>query len=291
MSLIKFKSVNRPLYDVLNKLLNFFYNDKNTFGKDFKKNGYKEIKLENLETIKLIKEEIDLQKEDSQKNLVKFKINKKIFDLLNNLIAEQKKLINYLKEYYFCPVVVSNIELRRTKYFDKSLEINSNVYSENYHVDKYVNTHVKQFIYLTDVDENSGPFSYIDKKNTKNFVKEYQYRDRFSIKIDGNKNLETKKFEKKFTGKIGSSLIVNTTECLHRAGIPVEGKHRDIITITYIAVPEKKYNDERYFFNTLKEGFFDNENSMNITKRLAKPFTKKDIFLFLFRFLKYRYFN
>lgn len=289
MNLIQFTSGNRLSYAILNKILNWFYNSKNDFDKKFRDYGYENVNLKSLNTISLIKKEIDLQKDDNQTSLLKFEINNNLFNLLSKLISEQKDLIKNLREFYSCPIVVSNIELKRTKYLDKSVEINKNVYSENYHIDKYLNTHVKQFIYLTDVDEKSGPFTYIDKKDTKKFITKYKYKNRFSINVNESQNLEKKEFEKKYIGKMGSSLVVNTTECLHRAGIPIKGNFRDIITITYVASPEAKYRNEKHFIEKFGIDFFKEEN--NFSKKLAKPNSKKEIIIFLLKYLKFKYFN
>ena len=37
----------------------------------------------------------------------------------------------------------------------------------------------------------------------------------------------------------GKSLIVNTTECIHKAGVPNFGCYRDILFITFIVTPKK----------------------------------------------------
>ncbi len=289
MKLIKFTLGNRLSYAVLNKILNFFYDNKNDFSKKFKEFGYNHINISNLGTLNLIKEEINLQEQNDRRSLIKFHINKNLQTLLDQLISEQKNVIENLKKFFSCPVVVSNIELKRTKYIDKTIEINKNIYSENYHIDKYLNIHVKQFIYLTDVDENSGPFIYIDKKNTKNFIKKYQYENRFSIDVDNVKNNSKREFENKYTGKAGSSLIVNTTECLHRAGIPLKGNYRDIITITYIASPSLNCKNEKHFMDKFGKEFFSEEN--NFSKRLAKPNSKVEMMIFLLRYLKFKFFK
>ena len=291
MNLIEFTSGNRFSYAVFNKILNFFYNYNDVFFKKFKDYGYSVVKLKNLETLQLINNEISLQKSQNEGVLIKYDINNNLIFLLDRLISEQKIFIDKLKEYFFCPVVVSNIEIKRTKFINKAenKNKNKNIYSENYHIDKYLNTHIKQFIYLSDVDKNCGPFIYIDKKDTKRFIKKYGFKNRFSLDILEGEKLINREFEKIYTGKMGSSLIVNTTECLHRAGIPVKGNFRDIITITYVAVPSAKYKNEKYFLNNFKSDFFSNKN--DISKKLAKPTQKKDLIIFFFKYLKFRLFK
>ena len=99
MNLIQFTSGNRLSYAILNKILNWFYNSKNDFDKKFRDYGYENVNLDNLNTLSLIKKEINLQKDDNQTSLIKFEINNNLFNLLSKLISEQKDLIKNLREF------------------------------------------------------------------------------------------------------------------------------------------------------------------------------------------------
>ena len=281
---------NRLLYALNNKLSNFFYkkNDlEDSFYRKFYSDGYCNLTLNEFSTLDLIRSEIKKQKIHKSEKIYNYIITNDLKNLLEKLFLEQKTFIEKLKKYFSCPVVISNVEIKRTMHFDKNLNenINKNIYSENFHIDKYLNTHVKQFIYLSDVDSNCGPFTFMNKFKTKKFIKEFNFKDRFSLNVSDQKNYKYDKFEKQFLGKFGSSMLINTTECIHRAGIPAKGKYRDIITITYVAIPSNKYNNELYFLKDLNTDFFKLNNK--ISMKFAKPSTKKELILHILRYLKY----
>ena len=97
-----------------------------------------------------------------------------------------------------------------------------------WHTDRHRTDLLKVFVYLTDVGEDCGPFTFLSKRETKNFYRR-SFEHRASIKI---KNLEG---QREFLGKAGSIALCNTTVCLHRAGVPTIGKKRDILQLLVYA--------------------------------------------------------
>ena len=76
---------------------------------------------------------------------------------------------------------------------DKKIEHNTNVYSNNYHVDYYIMNYFKMFINLQDVDETQGPMIFIQKKTQKKFITSNKYKNRSNYELKNEKELESLK--------------------------------------------------------------------------------------------------
>ncbi|MAV82144.1 MAG: hypothetical protein CMI90_01605, partial [Pelagibacteraceae bacterium] len=134
--------------------------------------------------------------------------------------------------------------------------------------------------YLNEVNKDSGPFTYLSKNDTKRFIKNYKFKNRFSNDVTKN---DYKENENYFVGKAGSSLLVNTTQCLHRAGIPKQGKYRDVLVITYVASPVIKDADPMYFCKTQNENFWNPDMEGHFSKKLAKFKNNRQAFVNLIK--------
>lgn len=282
-----FKLDNLFSYILFNKIIEIFLNKKklNCTSKNFFKTGVTKLENINIKKISDIQNELKKQIfENFEEPIFRYKIKgilkEIIIDLLKNDLNEP---INILKSLFGYNVFVTAVQVRRTQNFNKNEKFNESIYSENYHCDKYLGTHFKQFIYLNDVDKDRGPFIFLNKKNSKKFIKNENFSNRFSNDISNEKY---SKYEDYFIGQAGSSMLANTTECLHRAGIPRKSKFRDILVITYVASPLIDDHDHLYFVNKFEEKFWDNEKEGLFSKKLAKPHGIKKFFKFIFFHIK-----
>lgn len=266
-----FKKDNLFTYSLYTHFLNTFIKKKITDSatKDLFDNGFINIKEINKEFIKDIN--FELSKEilnDNEPSIIKFKITENLKIYLKQFITLKTNYsLNILKKLFKCNVYITTIQIRRTHNIDKEKFKNESIYSENFHCDKYVGTHYKQFIYLNDVSDSNGPFTYLTKSGTKKFVKKFNFKNRYTNDIVKGNYTD---YENYLIGKAGSSILVNTTECLHRAGIPHKGKYRDVIVITYVASPEISDPDPLYFEKKFQQTFWDSEREGIFSKKLAK---------------------
>jgi len=135
-----------------------------------------------------------------------------------------------LRQYYgtwFKPV---RVNMWRNHHVPPEVVGSSEVFSNYWHADPHTTDHVKLFVYLTDVTENHGPFHAITTDESKRVTRSYR-RER-----DGIPNgyvEDTVDQVIKFTGPKGSTALCNTQTNLHRAGIPAEGNHRDILQMIF----------------------------------------------------------
>ena len=122
----------------------------------------------------------------------------------------------------------------------------------------------KIFINLDNVNENQGPLNilkYPISKKTKKKLIENNYRlPDDKIKID----------EELFfinTGKKGSVLIVDSTNVLHKAGIPKKNNHRDMLLLEFVIVP--KDNANSFYLD-------ENKNDLDFYLRDDNIFSKSE---------------
>lgn len=189
----------------------------------------------------------------------------KIKDHLNNKF---KDIVDALKRYYGSGIAITNIQIRRnhgiedTSYYSKKERTKQfEYYNMYFHCDYNTMNFFKLFISLQDISVDHGPLTFYSIEDTKKFVSKSNYRDR---NFYDDLSLEN---EIKNCGKSGDSLILNTPQCIHRAGIPKFGNHRDVLFINFVAIPEK-IGDIFHFEK-------DHENDIwgldILSKRFSKP--------------------
>ncbi len=101
---------------------------------------------------------------------------------------------------------------------------NTELFSQHWHYDKVVDfRNIQLFVLLGDVTEDDGPFEYVSNPDEQNILP--------SVLDRNNKDIGLK--TRKLTGKRGDTLLFSTGSTPHRAGIPAEGRHRDIFSIAF----------------------------------------------------------
>ena len=212
-------------------------------------------------------------KKDAKKHV--FQIPDNLRDeLLNQIFKDFEPTIKELEKFYNNKISIAEIVIRRNyplnndDYYKNVIRKKEmEVYNNYYHIDFYVGAYFKMFINLTDVGSQNGPLHIYDIKTTGDFLKKFNYNNRFDY--------EPNEIEDKLKlncGKKGESLIADTTKCLHRAGIVKEG-YRDILFVIFGLVPKtmssnKSSNTLSYFNNLDSESLWN--QSQNFTK-IYKP--------------------
>jgi hypothetical protein len=89
------------------------------------------------------------------------------------------------------------------------------------------------FVALNDIDANSGRLHLLSRPRTQQILKSrFKTRDDYGIPIE---QIEDPRHLVKFVGPVGSVIFTNVTQCLHRAGVPALGRHRDIAEFQFRA--------------------------------------------------------
>lgn len=101
--------------------------------------------------------------------------------------------------------------------------------SADWHFDRRPTDWLRLFVYLSDVDDDCGPFHYFRLADSKRFVRRGFRRgaERWQAKVAASG------CDHRLTGSVGSGLIVNAERLLHRAGLPREGRFRDMFELIF----------------------------------------------------------
>ncbi|WNZ27305.1 hypothetical protein HJG54_30930 [Leptolyngbya sp. NK1-12] len=153
-------------------------------------------------------------------------------------LANHPRALGIVSYLFGCKPTISLIQAWWLRYGFDEYENQNNLYlkyPESYHRDIDDWTEIRLFIYLSDVDETSGPHSYI--KNTYNRSTPDRY-NKFSttpqqLEISGfpvSENMIN------IVGKPGTAWLMNPFG-FHRAKIPTQ-RHRLILCITYTFFPQ-----------------------------------------------------
>lgn len=101
---------------------------------------------------------------------------------------------------------------------------NTELFSQNWHYDKVVDfRNIQLFVLVGDVSVDDGPFEFIANPDEHKLLP--------SVMDRNNKDLNL--IARKLTGKRGDTLLFSTGSTPHRAGIPAEGRYRDIFSIAF----------------------------------------------------------
>ena len=277
-----FKNPNTLNYN----LFNFFFKknivDNNEEVLNFYHNlGYLKPHVDCKELASFLSEKIQepnakIIEESSNKYSSRFVINKemrtKIKDHLN---IKFKDIFEAFKRYYRSGIAVHNIQIKRnygieeTSYYSKKERTKDlEYYNMYFHCDHYTMNYFKLFINLQDISLDHGPLTFYSIEDTKKFVSKSGYRDR---NFYNDLSLDN---EIKNCGKLGDSLILNTPQCIHRAGIPKFGKYRDVLFVNFVAVPEKI--DGIFHFEKDYEDEVWGAAKIGLSKKFSKPKSFKE---------------
>ncbi|MFC7071960.1 phytanoyl-CoA dioxygenase family protein [Halovenus rubra] len=153
------------------------------------------------------------------------------FPEAEQLVTEKVK--NILRNYYRSHIQIRNLRAYRTHHIPPELMESKEVYNNHWHCDGKTSDHIKLFVCLGETTEEDGPLHIMPKKYTREYAKRNASFDR---ETDGAPNnvVEEHGEPVKFTGVAGDVMLANTQTCLHRAGVPDEGRSRDLVQL-YIA--------------------------------------------------------
>lgn len=141
---------------------------------------------------------------------------------------------NEIKNYLGLKVLFENPLFFRNYNFDKRFS-GFDVYSNVWHQDSHDgNRLLKIFILMQDVTEEDGPIRWLDEENTRLNWNELSDRWTFAT----FKEVKFFKNENYLSGKAGKYCIIDTSRCMHRAGIPSE--KRDMMQLTLYPYWRKK---------------------------------------------------
>lgn len=166
-------------------------------------------------------------------------------------IAFNDRLINIASMFFGCIPTLNNVQLRKSK--ATNLEENTlqgNGKTTLFHCDKDGPRFIKMFLYLDDVDEENGPFTYVHKSHLEKFEGWRSSYRRSHEEIESIYGTDRIKY---LTGNVGDLIIANTSG-FHK-GKKVIKNERLLLTMYYnIHTTEWRKN---YCGGRIKKEFFE----------------------------------
>lgn len=168
------------------------------------------------------------------------------------------EIIDLIQDYYAGNFKVVNVMGWRNNHVPDDVIQKKELFSSRWHCDGRDTTMIQMFINFSDVTEKDGPFHLQSMERTKELVK-MGFKDRRNYGLSEDV-MEDPNHVFKHIGKMGSSVIANSTLCFHRAGNPEYGHRRDIIQFRFLP-SDKPLSD-----NLLSDVVYDEpkENSRNM---------------------------
>ncbi|MDA7601967.1 phytanoyl-CoA dioxygenase family protein [Gammaproteobacteria bacterium] len=217
-------------------------NDQLKILEDIKKDGFAVTNLDffnlkSLEEIKLFHKTLDPVDSDIKSFLTyylggDYKNEIQHFERSNPLLefSLNEKLVSIINSYFLMLSRLCYLEINETILSSS----NAPLKSQNFHRDPGIDKCIKVFIYLNDVETNSGPFTYVKESHLKgqNLFKAKRYGaggiypEKNSFKTVIDKNLITP-----ICGKAGTVIIADTTG-FHSGGNSID-KIRKMASIVY----------------------------------------------------------
>jgi hypothetical protein len=122
---------------------------------------------------------------------------------------------------------------RRTEHIPPDIAREYDIYSNSWHCDNEPSDRLKMFVALNDITVDSGPLHLLSRPRTRQILRSgFKNRDDYGIPVE---QVEDAKHLVRFAGPVGSVIFTNVTQCLHRAGVPAPGHHRDIAEFQFRA--------------------------------------------------------
>jgi len=149
-----------------------------------------------------------------------------LFELVDERVS------NILTGYYKSPFQINWCKIWRNLNVPREMTEQQEFFSSHWHNDSTKCSKISLFILLSDVTEDDGPMHVMTKPRTQFLIRKgFGQRDDYKIPSEV---LEDPAHVIKFTGRAGTAIICSTAMCLHRASIPIQGHHRDMVRIDFL---------------------------------------------------------
>ncbi len=148
--------------------------------------------------------------------------------VIRNFVLSDAVLSSVI-DYFGVVPILSHVELLWSPPND------SNLKSQKYHYDTEDNRQLKMFVNITEVTEDSGPFTFIDSALSQQVQTATGYVGgrRARLEDDPVTRLAGKDEQRTFTGAPGSGIFVDTSRCLH-FGSRGNKKERLVLMIQFL---------------------------------------------------------
>ena len=139
------------------------------------------------------------------------------------------RVCRLISGYYRRDFRITNITCWRNYHVPPAVSSERELFSYRWHCDTGNVSKLTLFVMLTDTSNNHGPTHSLTKQRTRYLIRTgYRNRNRYH---HSSQEMEEPPHVSKATGARGTALLLNATQCLHRASIPRAGNHRDMLSV------------------------------------------------------------
>lgn len=161
-------------------------------------------------------------------NVYRRALNDPVGDIpeITELLTDDVRSI--LRSYYGAPFQVLIVNAYRTEHVPPDLMERKDVFSNHWHVDGKSTDHMKLFVCLSETNDEDGPLHVLPKPDNRKIARSNPRLDRYGDGKPGGR-VDQIGDPVTLTGGLGTAMLANSQLCLHRAGIPDEGRTRDLL--------------------------------------------------------------
>ena len=209
--------------------------------------------------------------EDDKYSFVRSEYKGKVYSRMINRahkqIPELKKMITeellqMFEEHFRGNFQIVYTAMWRNYHVPSEIQAEKEIFSSGWHCDGSNTEEITLFINLSDVKEDDGPLHIQTKERTKELVK-LGFKTRREPGLPLNV-LEDPNYVIKHTGPPGSTVLANSSICMHKAGIPQSSHIRDIMQFRIQpSIEPLKENWPELCEDSLSEVRYDEANVKN----------------------------
>jgi hypothetical protein len=139
---------------------------------------------------------------------------------------------------YRAHVAIVSVDCYRIYHVEPEVRRRIDAYSHWWHFDQRPVDICKLFINLTPVTPEDGPFTIATIETSCRLLRSAAFRGRSDADFELADRHRREGGTARLLGPPGSAMLCNTQLCLHRAGVPAPGRHRDLLQLVFAASPQ-----------------------------------------------------
>lgn len=147
------------------------------------------------------------------------------------------KMRQIVEGCYRAHVAIVSVECYRIYHIEPEVCRRIDAYSHWWHFDQRPVDICKLFVNLTPVTPEDGPFTIATIEASRRLLRTASFRGRTDADFELADHHWREGAAARLLGPPGSAMLCNTQLCLHRAGVPAPGRHRDLLQLVFAASP------------------------------------------------------
>ena len=242
---------------------------------EFQKKGYVSLGIPyDKEILEKVVEKYNKMIEDDKFSFVRSEYKGKVYSRMINRahkqIPELKELITselkeMFEEHFGGNFQINYTAMWRNYHVPPQVQAEKEIFSSAWHCDGADTEEITLFINLSDVKDEHGPLHLQSFERTKELVKMgFKTRQNPDIPLDV---LEDPNYVVKNNGIPGTTILANSSICMHKAGLPKSGCMRDIMQFKIAPSREPLKDNWEVYCEDSSVQKIDNSDEANVKNR------------------------